>query len=64
MLRRNCVLDHFVEGKTEGRIEVTEIRDIRNKQLLDERKEMRGYWRLKEEALCGELTSEEAMNLS
>jgi hypothetical protein len=46
---------------------VTEIRGIRNKQLLDDRKEMRGYWRLKEEAiitLCGELTSEEAMNLS
>jgi len=51
MLRRNCVLEHFIEGKAEERIEVTEGRGIRSKQLLDERKETRGYWRLKEEAL-------------
>jgi len=51
MLPRNCILKHFVEGKTEGRIEVTERRGIRSKQLLDDRKENRGYWRLKEEAL-------------
>jgi len=51
MLRRNCVLKHFVEGMTEGRIDVTERRGIRSKQLLDDRKERRGYWRLKEEAL-------------
>jgi hypothetical protein len=51
MLRRNCVLKHFVGGKTEGRIKVTERRGIRSKQLLDDRKETRGSCRLKEEAL-------------
>jgi hypothetical protein len=51
MLRGNCVLKHFVEGRAEGRREVTERRGIRSKQLLDDRKETRVYWRLKEEAL-------------
>jgi hypothetical protein len=51
MLRRSCVLKHFVEGEREGRIEVAERRGIRSKQLLDDRKETRGYWRLTEEAL-------------
>jgi len=41
MLLRNCVLKHFVEEKTEERIEVTEGRGIRRKQLLDVRKEKR-----------------------
>jgi hypothetical protein len=35
----------------EGRIQVTERRGKRHKQLLDELKEMTGYWKLKEEAL-------------
>jgi hypothetical protein len=35
----------------EGRIEVTERRGRRRKQLLDELKEMRGYWKLKKEAI-------------
>jgi len=48
MLRRNCILKHFVEGKTEGRIEVTERRGIRGKQLLDDRNVTGGYWGLKE----------------
>jgi hypothetical protein len=39
------------EGKLEGRIEVTERRGRRRKQLLDVLKEKRGYWKLKEEAL-------------
>jgi len=30
---------------------VTERRGIRSKQLLDDRKETRGYWTLNEEAL-------------
>jgi hypothetical protein len=67
MLHRNCVLKHLVVGKTEGRIEVTERRGIRSKQLVGDRNETRGYWRLKEEALdqlCGEFTFEEAMDLS
>jgi hypothetical protein len=33
-LRRNCLLKHVVEGKTEGRIEVTGRRGRRRKQLL------------------------------
>jgi hypothetical protein len=33
ILHRNCLLKHVIEGKTEGRIEVT---GRRCKQLLDE----------------------------
>jgi hypothetical protein len=40
-----------IEGKLEGRIEVTGRRGRRRKQLLDDLKEKRGYWKLKEEAL-------------
>ena len=36
ILRRNCLLKHVVEQKVEGRIEVTEIREITCKQLLDD----------------------------
>ena len=43
-------------------------RGRRRKRLLDDLKEERGYWKLKEEALgrnvCGELALEEAMDLS
>jgi hypothetical protein len=28
VLRRICLLKHVIEGKVEGRIEVTEIRDV------------------------------------
>jgi hypothetical protein len=35
----------------EGRIEVRGRRGTRRKQLLDDLKENRGYWKLKEEAL-------------
>ena len=51
ILRRNCFLKHVSEGKTEGRIEVMGIRGRRCKQLLDDFKEERGYWKLKEEPL-------------
>jgi hypothetical protein len=52
MLRRNRFLKkHVVEGKIQGRIDVTIIRGRRRKQLLDYRKEKRRYWKLKEEAL-------------
>ena len=37
--------------KEVGRIEVTGSRGRRRKQLLDDVKEKRGYWKLKEEAL-------------
>jgi hypothetical protein len=37
-LRRNCLLKHVTERKIEGRIEVTERRRRRRKQLLDDLK--------------------------
>jgi hypothetical protein len=40
-----------IEGKLEGRIEVMERPERRHKQLLDDFKEERGYWKLKEGAL-------------
>jgi hypothetical protein len=40
-----------IEGKLEGRIEMTGRRGRRRKQLLDDLKENRKYWKLKEEAL-------------
>jgi hypothetical protein len=40
-----------IEGKLEGRIEMTGRRGRRRKQLLDDLKEKRIYWKLKEEAL-------------
>jgi hypothetical protein len=35
ILRRNCLMKHIIEGKIEGRTEVTERRGRRRKQLLD-----------------------------
>jgi hypothetical protein len=51
ILRRNCLLKHVIEGKLEGRIEMTGRRGRRRKQLLDDLKEKRRYLKLKEEAL-------------
>jgi hypothetical protein len=51
ILRRNCLLKQVIEGKIEGRIEVTERRERRRKQLLDDLKETRGYYKLKEKVL-------------
>jgi hypothetical protein len=51
ILCRNCLLKHVIEGKLEGRIEVTRRRGRRGKQLLADLKATRGYWKLKEEAL-------------
>jgi hypothetical protein len=39
ILRRNCLLKHVIEGKLEGRIEVTGRRARRRKQLLCDFKE-------------------------
>ena len=36
LLRRNCFLQHVIEGKIEGRIEVTGRRGSRSKELLDD----------------------------
>ena len=49
--RRNCFLKHVTEGEIEGRIEVAGRRLRRYKQLLDDLKETRENWKLKEEAL-------------
>jgi hypothetical protein len=51
ILRRNCLLKHVIEGKLDERTEITGRRGRRRKQLLDEVKEKRRYWKLKEEAL-------------
>jgi hypothetical protein len=50
-VRRNCLLKHVIEGNIEGRKEVTGRRGIILKQLLNDLKEKRGYWELKEEIL-------------
>jgi hypothetical protein len=51
ILRRNCLLKHVIEGKLEGRIEMTGRRGRRRMQLLDDLKGKRRCWKLKEEAL-------------
>jgi hypothetical protein len=45
ILGRNCLLKHVMEGKLEG----TGRRGRRCEQLLDNRKEISGYWKLNEE---------------
>jgi hypothetical protein len=51
-LRRNCLLKHVIEGKLEGRIEMTVRWWWRRRiKLLDDHKEKRRYWKLKEGAL-------------
>ena len=51
ILRRNCLLQQVIEGKIKGQIEVTRRRGRRRKKLLDDLKDRRGYYQLKEEAL-------------
>ena len=51
ILRRNCLLQHVIEGKIKGGIEVTGRRGRIRRKLLDDHKERRGYSHLKEEAL-------------
>ena len=51
ILRRNCLLQQVTEGKIKGQIEVTRRRGRRRKKLLDDLKDRRGFWKLKEEAL-------------
>jgi hypothetical protein len=48
--RKNCLLQHVIEGKVEGRIEVTGRGGRKCKQLLYGLKEKRGYCKLKGEA--------------
>jgi hypothetical protein len=47
----NCLLKHVIEEKAEDRIEVTERRGRRRKELMDGLKELRKYGKLKEEPL-------------
>jgi hypothetical protein len=69
IVRKNCLLKHIVEVKTEGRIEVPGRRGRRCEQLLDDLKETSLYWELKVESpdhtlnsllkrlwICGETT--------
>ncbi|PNF29688.1 hypothetical protein B7P43_G13064 [Cryptotermes secundus] len=51
VLRRNCLLKEAIEGKIEGRIEVTRRRGRRRKKMLDDLGDRRGYCHLKEKAL-------------
>jgi hypothetical protein len=46
ILHRNCLIKHIIEGKILG----TTRRGRRRMQLLDDIKETRRYWKLKEEA--------------
>jgi hypothetical protein len=50
-LLRNCLLTHVIEGKIEGRVEVTERRERRRKLILDDLRKVGGYWKLNEETL-------------
>ena len=47
ILRRNCLLKRVFKGEIEGRLEVTGIRGMWRKKLLDDHTENRGYWKLK-----------------
>jgi len=51
ILYRNWLLKQVIEGKIKGRIEVTERQRRRRKHLLYDRKENRGYRKLRNEAL-------------
>jgi hypothetical protein len=51
ILHRNCLLQRVIEGKIKGWIEVTGRRGRRRRKLLNDLKERRGYFHLKEEAL-------------
>jgi len=51
ILRRNRLLQHVIEGKIKGGIEVTGRRGRRRRKLLYDFKERRRYSYLKEEAL-------------
>jgi hypothetical protein len=44
ILRRNCLLQHIIEGKIDGGVKVMGRQGRRDKQLLDDIKQIRGYW--------------------
>jgi hypothetical protein len=47
ILGRNLLVKRVIGGKIDGAIEMMERRGRIRKQLLDDLKETRGYWRLK-----------------
>jgi len=51
ILRRNRLLQHVIEGKMNGQLEVTRRPGRRRKKLLDGRKDRTGYCQWKEETL-------------
>jgi hypothetical protein len=51
ILRRKCLLQQVIEGKTKGEIKETGRRVRRCKNLLDDLKDRRGYSHLKQETL-------------
>jgi hypothetical protein len=51
ILRRSCLLQRVIAGKIIGGIEVTGRQGRRRRKLLDEVKDRREYFHLKEEAL-------------
>ena len=51
ILRRNCLLKQVIDGKIKGEMEVARRRGRRRKKLLDDLKDGKGYFHLKEEAL-------------
>jgi hypothetical protein len=51
VLCRNCLLKHIIEGKLEGSITLVGRRGRRRKHSLDDIKETRGCWKLKDVVL-------------
>jgi hypothetical protein len=67
ILRRNCLLEHFIGKKDRRRYRVLGRQGRRRKQLLFDLKEAREYCKLKEETVdraVRKLTLEEATDLS
>ncbi|PNF19258.1 hypothetical protein B7P43_G08012 [Cryptotermes secundus] len=62
ILRSNCLLKEVIEGKREGRIEVTRRRGRRRKKVLDDLGDRGGYFHLKEKALGGGAVLEETVD--
>lgn len=54
-MSRNCLLKHVTEGKVKGSIEVKGKRGSRRRQLVDELKKIKGYWKMKTETLDRDL---------
>jgi hypothetical protein len=48
ILLSNCLLTHVMEGKIKEMWKGTERRGRRHQELLDDRKERRRYWNLKD----------------